>query len=127
MIHRPIHVRRAASLRPLALAALTLCAFSSAHARNEEPVVLLAQNLRAPQLAETVVTATRTEQPLSDLVADVSIVDRETIEASGATGGRMRFELISSTERGFISSYNNASMCSVEGCTTDKEYQRSNV
>ncbi|MBX3632597.1 MAG: TonB-dependent receptor [Simplicispira sp.] len=86
MIHRPIHVRRAASLRPLALAALTLCAFSSAHARNEEPVVLLAQNLRAPQLAETVVTATRTEQPLSDLVADVSIVDRETIEASGATG-----------------------------------------
>ena len=46
----------------------------------------VAQNLRAPQLAETVVTATRSEQPLSDLVADVSIVDRETIESSGATG-----------------------------------------
>lgn len=47
---------------------------------------LLAQNLRAPSLAETVVAATRTPQPLSDLVADISIVDRETIESSGATG-----------------------------------------
>jgi outer membrane cobalamin receptor len=41
---------------------------------------------RACLAADTVVTATRTEQPLSDLVADVSIVDRETIERSGATG-----------------------------------------
>jgi vitamin B12 transporter len=47
---------------------------------------LLAQNLRAPALSETVVTATRTAQPLSDLVADVSIVDRDSIERSGATG-----------------------------------------
>ncbi|RYF81376.1 MAG: TonB-dependent receptor, partial [Comamonadaceae bacterium] len=39
-----------------------------------------------PALNETVVTATRVAQPLSDLVADVSIVDRDTIEASGATG-----------------------------------------
>jgi vitamin B12 transporter len=39
-----------------------------------------------PQLRETVVTATRTAQALSDLVADVSIVDRATIERSGATG-----------------------------------------
>ncbi len=35
-------------------------------------------------LGETVVTATRTAQPLSDLVADVSVIDRETIERSGA-------------------------------------------
>lgn len=48
--------------------------------------LLLAQNARMPSLQDMVVTATRTEQPLSDLVADVSIVDRETIEASGATG-----------------------------------------
>ena len=47
---------------------------------------LLAQNLRAPSLSETVVAATRTPQPLADLVADISIVDRETIESSGATG-----------------------------------------
>jgi vitamin B12 transporter len=39
-----------------------------------------------PQLQETVVTATRTAQPLSDLVADVTIVDRAMIERSGATG-----------------------------------------
>jgi len=86
MNHRPNNVRRAASLRPLALAALTLCALSTTQARSEEPAYLLAQNLHAPQLAETVVTATRSEQPLSDLVADVSIVDRDTIASSGATG-----------------------------------------
>lgn len=33
-----------------------------------------------------VVTATRSAQPLSDLVADVSLIDRATIERSGATG-----------------------------------------
>ncbi|WP_422828883.1 TonB-dependent receptor domain-containing protein [Variovorax sp. HJSM1_2] len=37
-------------------------------------------------LPETVVTATRVAQPLTDLVSDVSIVDRATIERSGATG-----------------------------------------
>jgi vitamin B12 transporter len=47
----------------------------------------LAQSPAAePALRETVVTATRVEQPLSDLVADVSIVDSATIARSGATG-----------------------------------------
>ncbi len=76
------------SLRPglLALAATGLCALSvPAHAQSAGATVL-AQNLRAPSLSETVVTATRTAQPLSDLVADVSIVDRDSIERSGATG-----------------------------------------
>lgn len=59
------------ALLPLALAA----AFPS-----------LSQAQAAPQLRETVVTATRTAQALSDLVADVSIIDREQIERSGATG-----------------------------------------
>jgi len=40
----------------------------------------------APALRETVVTANRVEQPLSDLVADVSIVERAEIERSGVTG-----------------------------------------
>jgi vitamin B12 transporter len=39
-----------------------------------------------PALVETVVTANRTPQPLSELVGDVSIVDRQAIERSGATG-----------------------------------------
>jgi len=37
-------------------------------------------------LTETVVTATRVEQPLTDIIGDISIVDRDTIERSGATG-----------------------------------------
>jgi vitamin B12 transporter len=40
----------------------------------------------APQLKEMVVTATRSAQPLSDVVADVTIIDRERIERSGAVG-----------------------------------------
>ena len=73
-------------LRPCALAVLSVLAAPLAHAQDAQAPVLLAQNARMPSLHDTVVTATRTEQPLSDLVADVSIVDRETIEASGATG-----------------------------------------
>jgi vitamin B12 transporter len=42
--------------------------------------------LAQTQLKETVVTATRVAQPLSDLVSDVSIVDRAQIERSGALG-----------------------------------------
>ncbi len=45
-----------------------------------------AQTQTPPQLAETVVTATRVAQPLSDVVADVSIIDRAQIERSGAVG-----------------------------------------
>lgn len=37
-------------------------------------------------LNETVVTATRTERPLIDLVADVTVIDRAAVERSGATG-----------------------------------------
>ncbi len=48
------------------------------------PLATLAQS--AATLSETVVTATRIQQPLADLVADISVVDRATIERSGATG-----------------------------------------
>jgi len=69
-------------LRPAALAALAfLYCLPAAHAQE-----LLAQGARTPALQETVVTATRIAQPLTDIVADVSIVDRETIETAGATG-----------------------------------------
>jgi vitamin B12 transporter len=47
---------------------------------------LLAQAATTAQLRETVVTATRTERPLADLVADVSVLDRDAIERSGAVG-----------------------------------------
>lgn len=60
---------------------LALCAAVAVQAQTQ--VALLTP---ASQLQETVVTATRIAQPLTDVVADVSIVDRETIERSGATG-----------------------------------------
>ena len=66
---------RAGALRP---AALALAAMAACTAQAQEG--------SAPALNEVVVTATRTAQPLTDVVADVSIVDRETIEQSGATG-----------------------------------------
>ncbi|MEN9903895.1 MAG: hypothetical protein RLZZ555_460 [Pseudomonadota bacterium] len=47
--------------------------------------------LAQSQLAPVVVTATRVEQPLTDVVADVSIIDREQIEASA---GRTLSELL---------------------------------
>lgn len=39
-----------------------------------------------PQLKETLVTATRSAQALGDVIADVTIIDRETIERAGAVG-----------------------------------------
>ena len=42
--------------------------------------------LAQSQLKDVVVTATRVAQPLTDVVSDVSIIDREQIERSGATG-----------------------------------------
>jgi len=46
----------------------------------------LAHAQEASTLRETVVTANRTPQALSELVGDVSIVDSNAIERSGATG-----------------------------------------
>lgn len=81
-------VRRIAPLclRPCVLAVLALLSAQAAQAQPSAAPVLLAQNARMPSLQDTVVTATRTGQTLADLVADMSIVDRETIESSGATG-----------------------------------------
>lgn len=82
------HVRRIAPLclRPCVLAVLALLSAQAAQAQPSAASMLLAQNARMPSLQDTVVTATRTGQTLADLVADMSIVDRETIESSGATG-----------------------------------------
>jgi len=74
----PAGARRSAPARPLPLALALAAAW---------PVLATAQALPADAtLRETVVTATRVEQPLADLVGDVSIVDRAAIERSGATG-----------------------------------------
>jgi vitamin B12 transporter len=51
------------------------------------PCALAAQTLPAqsPSLDTVVITATRVEQVLSDVLSDISIVDRDAIERSGAT------------------------------------------
>lgn len=86
MTLRTPRARKSAPLSRVAVAlAAAGCTAAFAQGAIPEPV-LIAQNLRAPSLAETVVAASRTPQPLADLVADISIVDRETIENSGATG-----------------------------------------
>jgi vitamin B12 transporter len=43
-------------------------------------------NRAAPQLREMVVSATRSAQPIGDVVADVTIIDREAIERAGPVG-----------------------------------------
>ncbi|RYX95709.1 MAG: TonB-dependent receptor [Comamonadaceae bacterium] len=50
------------------------------------PASSFAQSTLTPQLQETVVTATRSAKPVGDVVADVTIIDRETIERAGAVG-----------------------------------------
>jgi vitamin B12 transporter len=67
-------------VRLLAPAAALAAAFSASAQTQPAPPVVVAQ------LREVVVTATRVAQPLSDLVADVTILDRDTLERSG-TGG----------------------------------------
>ncbi len=68
--------------------------FSSSPARLAVLNLALAAALPAlaqQQLKDVVVTATRVAQPLTDVVADVSIIDREAIEASA---GRTLSELL---------------------------------
>lgn len=45
-----------------------------------------AQTSAVGTLKEVVVTATRVEQPITDVVADVTIIDRSVIDRSGASG-----------------------------------------
>lgn len=61
---------------PLAVLPLAILASFSSHA----------QNAVTSTLPEMVVTATRVQQPLTDVVADVTIIDRAVIERSGASG-----------------------------------------
>ncbi|WKL16389.1 TonB-dependent receptor [Comamonas testosteroni] len=70
--------RASFALRPTLLASALAVAFA-AQAQS-------AAQADAVPMKETVVTANRIEQPLSDLVVDMSVVGRETIEAAGAVG-----------------------------------------
>ncbi|MCD6662525.1 MAG: TonB-dependent receptor [Comamonas sp.] len=67
-----------------ARALLSLAVLSASSSFAQDGVRQLALAASMPQLSEVVVTATRTEQPLSDVLADVTLIDREQIERSGA-------------------------------------------
>ena len=73
------------SCRPAALPLALACALSGAAASAwaQADATTVAQ-LGAVNLPDTVVTATRVAQPLSDVLADVTLIDRQHIEDSGA-------------------------------------------
>ncbi|SEK03715.1 MULTISPECIES: TonB-dependent receptor domain-containing protein [unclassified Variovorax] len=81
MISHVCFSRGSAPARRLRVACLPLALVSAFGAFGG-----VAHAQETPALVETVVTANRTPQPLSELVGDVSIVDRQAIERSGATG-----------------------------------------
>ncbi|HOV18794.1 MAG TPA: TonB-dependent receptor plug domain-containing protein, partial [Ottowia sp.] len=71
--------------RPAALPLALACAFSAAagSAWAQTDATTVAQ-LGAVNLPDTVVTATRVAQPLTDVLADVTLIDRQHIDDSGA-------------------------------------------
>ena len=70
------------SIKSIALAAALLAARVSA----QSPQLVAAADSSANDLPEMVVTANRIAQPLSDLTADMSIIDAETIAKQGFGG-----------------------------------------
>lgn len=73
---------RRAALPPLAGACLLLVAQIS-HAQNPPETLRLAQ-ASAPALPNVVVTANRVAQPLTDVLADVTLLDEQQVRDSGA-------------------------------------------
>lgn len=76
----PSFSARASSALPTARAVAALLPLAAAFSTP------IARGQGAPEAQPVVVTANRTAQPLSDVLADISVVDRATIERSGVTG-----------------------------------------
>ena len=69
---------------PIALAAAFPLGFLAASPAQGQTAAT--PSVVAPQLKEMVVSATRSAQPIGDVVADVTVIDRETIERAGPVG-----------------------------------------
>ncbi len=65
---------------------MKICSFPARLAVLNLALAAALPALAQQSLKDVVVTATRVAQPLTDVVADVSLIDREQIERSGATG-----------------------------------------
>ncbi|MFD1711224.1 TonB-dependent receptor [Ottowia sp. GY511] len=73
--------------RPVWLPLAFSCALPAAWAQSpgtSRPESVTVAQIDAPALPDTVVTATRTAQPLTDVLADVTLIDRQQVERSGA-------------------------------------------
>ncbi len=70
--------------RACARAGLSLVAMASLSAWAQSGAERLALAAAAPRLSEVVVTAVRAPQPLTDVLADVTLIDRDQIAQSGA-------------------------------------------
>ncbi|HRL30230.1 MAG TPA: TonB-dependent receptor plug domain-containing protein, partial [Ottowia sp.] len=66
------------------LATLPLALCCALPALAQTPATETVAQLSAPQLPETVVTAIRTVQPLTDVLADVTLLDEAQMQRSGA-------------------------------------------
>lgn len=66
------------------LATLPLALCCALPALAQTPATETVAQLSAPQLPETVVTAIRTAQPLTDVLADVTLLDEAQMQRSGA-------------------------------------------
>ncbi|WP_424894557.1 TonB-dependent receptor domain-containing protein [Tepidimonas sp. HKU79] len=71
-------VRAAAAALVPALPVGALLCVPLAHAADDTPAGA------GPSLGAVVVSATRSQQPITDVIADVTVIDRDTIERSGA-------------------------------------------
>ncbi|MDM7455750.1 MAG: TonB-dependent receptor [Tepidimonas sp.] len=76
-MRKPLVRAAMAALAPVLPAGAVLCV-PLAHAADDPPAGL------GSSLGEVVVIATRSEQPITDVIADVTIIDREAIDRSGA-------------------------------------------
>jgi len=70
------------SFRPAALPLAVSCALAAAGAAQAQ--TLAAPGVDVPSLPQTVVSANRVGQPLTDVLADVTLIDEQQIRASGA-------------------------------------------
>lgn len=76
-MNKPFVRAAAAALAPALPAGALLCA-SLVHAADATP------SGAADALGPVVVSATRSEQPITDVIADVTVIDRDAIDRSGA-------------------------------------------
>jgi len=78
------------------------------------------QTASSPQLRETVITASRVATPVTDVIADVSIIDRETLERAGQSSLRDILALQPGVQMGSNGSYRSNSSIFLRGASNSQ-------